>query len=408
MVGCKTGNIVVARTRGVNAEKIEEVVSGNNKFAFDLYDEYKSSDENILFSPYVISNALAMTHEGARGQTAQEIQSVLYLPKKDIRRPAYAKIFNSLRKRKKYEISTANAIWVQKDYTLTNEYSKVSVRYYGGRTENVNFAENNTKRKLDRFIEGETSGYIKEIIPEKSIGPKTKMVLTNAIYFNFILSDNIYRKNTSKKEFVTLDNSKVDVPMMSLTGIEANLKFGENKDIQIIKLPYKNKVVLTYFAPNMQIFELPYGNKTLSTYIILPKQGLAEVESKLNPKNFKLWKQMMKKQDINIYIPRFELESDQSMIPALKNMGMSNALSENADFSGIDGSKNLFINDIFHKVLINFNETGITPVKFAPIQSNTTSNRSVTTFNADHAFLFIIQDEKTGLILLMGRVSDPS
>ncbi len=131
-------------------EKISQVVNANNQFALDLYSRYKSADGNIFFSPYSISTALAMTYEGAIGKTAEEIQKVFHFPQdSEILRSGSAGIYNSINKQKKeYQLSTANALWAQKDYQFLDSYFTLIEKYYGGKATNLDFIGETEKSRV--------------------------------------------------------------------------------------------------------------------------------------------------------------------------------------------------------------------------------------------------------------------
>jgi len=141
---------------------IQDVVNANNQFAFDLYSELdKSEDRNMFYSPYSISTALAMTYEGAEGQTANEIKSVFHFPEDNILRPNFAAIYNDINKENKdYELKTGNALWVQKDYSFLQEYIGRVENYYGGKAAILDFKKETEKSRqtINSFIEPKNQG----------------------------------------------------------------------------------------------------------------------------------------------------------------------------------------------------------------------------------------------------------
>src|SRR3989338_4426927 len=196
---------------------IQEVVAANNKFAFNLYAELdKSQNENIFYSPYSISAALAMTYEGAKGQTADEIKSVFHFPESSILKPNFAAIYNEINKKdKSYKLSTGNALWVQQDYKFLDEYLSNVEKYYGGKAANVDFVRETEKSRqtINTFIEEQTNNKIKDLIPPGILDASTAMVLTNAIYFKGTWTWEFDKSDTSDQDFKITPTNVVKTPM---------------------------------------------------------------------------------------------------------------------------------------------------------------------------------------------------
>ena len=153
-----------ASDTGWTQQGVQEVVNANNQFAFDLYSELsKSETGNIFYSPYSISTALAMTYEGAKGQTAEEMKSIFHFPENSILRPNFAKIYNDINEAgKAYELRTDNALWVQQDYPLLEDYIDRVEKYYGGKAANLDFMKETEKSRqtINSFIEEQTNNKI--------------------------------------------------------------------------------------------------------------------------------------------------------------------------------------------------------------------------------------------------------
>ncbi len=168
-------------------EGVQEVVDANNQFALELYTKLsKNGKENIFYSPYSIFAALGMTYEGAKGETKDEIKSVFHFPEDSILRPNFARIYNEINKNEEdYESRTGNALWIQKDYPFLEDYINIVEKYYGGKASNLDFVKEAEKSRqiINSFIEEQTNGKIKDLIPKGVLDPLTRLVLTNAIYF---------------------------------------------------------------------------------------------------------------------------------------------------------------------------------------------------------------------------------
>ncbi|MBU1200928.1 MAG: serpin family protein [Nanoarchaeota archaeon] len=381
---------------GSTLEGVNSVVNANNQFAFDLYSQYKSGEENIFFSPYSISAAFAMTYEGARDDTADEIQKVFYLQKDDtMRRSSFAKIYNDINKgNKDYKLSTANALWAQKDYAFLDEYFEVIGQHYGGKVTNLDFVgkTEESRQTINRWVEDETNDKIKDLIPVGALDSMTRLVLTNAIYFKGDWTKQFEKKNTRDEDFRVNQGLIVKAPMMSLTGKEAKFNYTETDDVQVLEMAYKG------------------GD--LSMIVILPKtDDLEIIEESIDATKVVEWKGLLREQRVDVYFPKFKFETTYSMAETLANMGMPTAFTDSADFSGMTGKKDLMISKVIHKAFVEVDEKGTEAAAATAIIMQVTSIQNPTPipiFRADHPFIFLIQDKATGEILFLGRVSDPN
>lgn len=381
---------------GATPEGVKSVVNANNKFAFELYSKFKKETQNksnIFFSPYSISVALSMTYEGARNQTAKEMQSVLHIPMDDnIRRTSFVKIYNEInRKDKKYKLSTANALWAQKDYKFLKEYTDIVEKYYCGKVTNLDFIKEseNSRLKINEWVEGQTNNKIKDLIPHGGVNQYTRLVLTNAIYFKGTWVKQFDKKETKEEDFKTNSGKILKVPMMSLTGNDAEFNYTETDKFQII--------------------EMPYDGKDLSMLILLPKQSMKDFEESINTEILSEWKNMLRKQRVEVYIPKFKFETKYFMNETLKEMGMPTAFTDGADFSGMGGSKSLSINNVIHQAFVEVNEEGTEAAAATGVIVGITSvGLTVPVFRADHPFIFMIQQIENGNILFLGKVIDPT
>jgi len=388
---------LVDNTESIPLE-FDTVVGANNQFAFDLYSEYKSEKGNIFFSPYSISTALTMTYEGAKGKTAEEMQAVLRIPKDDeIRRLESEKIYNQINKDSEdYKLSTANALWAQKDYQFLEEYINNVEKYYGGKTTNLDFIRETEKSRvtINDWVEDQTNNKIKNLIPKGAVNGLTRLVLTNAIYFKGTWVLQFNEKDTKDEDFKTGSGQTVKVPMMKLTGDDAEFNYVK--------------------ADNVQILELPYDGEDLSMLLILSKEGdLEKLEKSINTKKLSEWRCVLEKQRVDIYIPKFKFETKYFMSDTLKEMGMLSAFVFGvADFSGMDRTRDLYITDVIHQAFVEVNEEGTeaaaaTAAVVAEWGSAGGEAPVIPVFRANHPFIFIIQQKETGNILFMGRVNNP-
>jgi len=370
-------------------EGVGIVVGANNQFALDLYLKFKDEEENIFFSPYSISTALAMTYEGARGKTAEEMRSVFYFPEDDdIRRYSFARIYNQINKKeKKYKLHTANALWTQIDYSFLDEYLDVVEKYYAGKATNLDFGNETEKSRetINGWVEERTNNKIKDLIPAGILNADTRLVLTNAIYFKGTWLLQFNKEYTRQEDFKVNPEKTVKVDMMNL--IDEEFNYGETEELQVL--------------------EMLYDGEELSMLVILPKEdNLKSAEDLLSLKKLNELRNALTKQKVDVYIPKFKFETKYFMKETLMEMGMSSAFG-GADFSGMNGTKNLFIDNVIHQAFVEVNEEGTeAAAATALVMKEAISEKIV--FNADHPFIFMIQERETGNILFMGRVFDPT
>ncbi|MDP2908336.1 MAG: serpin family protein [Nanoarchaeota archaeon] len=371
---------------------LESVVSANNSFALDFYRECVQSEGNIFFSPYSISSALAMTYEGAKGSTAEEMEKVLHFPKKAGMRKGFMGLNSEINKGEKdYKLSTANALWAQHHYKNLKAYNKNVEIYYNREARNMDFAKDpeGSRNTMNTWVEDHTNKKIKDLIPQGVIDEATRLVLTNAVYFFSKWLKPFSKDRTYDAEFLTT-TGKVDAKMMRFPE-EQHLNYAE-KD-------------------NIQILELPYTGDEVSMLFLLPKLGeMGNLEKILSVEKINEWRQILAKESVQAYIPKFKFTAKYSMAGTLSNMGMPTAFSGAADFSGMTGKKDLQISQVIHQAFIDVNEesTEAAGATAVIIRCTSAMEPQYKTFMADHPFLFLIQQRKTGNILFQGRMSNPS
>ena len=378
------------------------ITGANNQFAFDLFARYKSNKNNVFFSPYSIVSAAGMVYEGARGKTADEIQSAFGFPKDANKRLAdFSSInFDINKPDKKYTLSVANALWGQKDYPFSQNYLDTISTNYGGNATNLDFVSDTegSRQTINNWVADKTNQKIQNLFPQGSIGSETRLVLTNAIYFKGKWQTPFDKKDTEDKSFVPGWGLIRKTSTMIDKGSE--YKYGEDLTSQII--------------------ELPYASHELSMYVVLPRNGIFYplngfwFDNSFNLQKFESLKSSMNYEKVDVYLPKFKFETEYELNNALSKMGMSTVFSPNADFSGTSEKKGLFINEALHKAYIDVDEEGteaaaatgfgmmtmgIGGPHFAPPPK---------IFRADHPFMFVIVHNVTGTILFLGKVNNPA
>ena len=371
-----------------------DVIEANNHFAINLYSQYKSEEGNIFFSPFSISTAMAMVYEGAEGKTAKEIKSVFGFPKYDnSRRNQYSNLLSEINKKdKEYALKTANALWAEQDFNFLDKYLTTVEKYYGGKTTNLDFKNEPEASRLiiNNWVEDKTNNKIKDLFPEGSIHPLTRLVLTNAIYFKAEWLKQFDVDKTRDKNFRVNPDKSIKVPMMQRTDRKSIFNYTQNEDLQIL--------------------EMPYAGEDLSMLILLPFDDDIEVlENSFTIEKLTEWKKSLRKRRVKIYIPKFKFETKYFLSETLSNLGMPTAFTNSADFSGMTGTKDLKIDKVIHQAFIEVNEEGTEAAAATGVTIMMLSAKPPTPiFKADHPFIFIIQQNETGNILFMGRVNNPT
>ena len=385
-------NIKSAKASSVD---MKSLVKGNTGFALDLYSVLKKEEGNLFFSPYSISAALAMTYGGARGNTEKQMKEVLHLTlgwKKT--HSAFAEFdtkLNEVQKKGKVQLHIANSLWPRKDYRLLPEYISLIKKYYGVSVTSLDYVNAAEKacKIINKWVEDKTKEKIKDLIRKDDLDPKTILILVNAIYFKGNWASQFYLGLTMDSDFTLSSGQKKRVPMMYQRG-----KFG-----------YKE-------LETAQLLELPYAGKDMSMIIMLPKgaNALSEFENRLSVENFDSWLSYIPQKKVKVFLPKFKIMwGTFKLNKPLKALGMRDAFSSRADFSGMDGTKNLFLGLVLHKAFVEVNEEGTEAAAAAvgrPMIGMDISK--VHAFRADHPFVFLIRDNTTGSILFLGRVVDPS
>lgn len=376
-----------------------DVSAGNTLFASDLYRQLASDpqykDKNLFFSPYSLSSALAITYEGARGTTADEMRSVLHLPADDaLRREGFSEINTGLNHEKEnYILSTANALWVEETYPLLPGYVDVIEHWYSAGATNLDFIDSpeESRKRINNWVEDQTENRIRDLLPSGSVDPLTRLVITNAVYFKGAWVKAFDPNKTKEGMFRVGSNDTVFVPMMHRVDENATYGYNETDTLQVLEMPYS------------------HGNSSeLAMIVLLPREDNLAVAEEALEKITDLRKSLVE-QRVKVSLPKFKLETTYYLPETLTEMGMPTAFTDAADFSGIAGTKDLFISEVVHKGFIDVNEEGTESAAATGVVVGLTSARPDATpvFRADHPFVFLIVDKETDIVLFVGRVVDP-
>jgi len=373
--------------------EVQTLVTGNTAFALDLYGRLKAADGNLFLSPYSISTCLAMTYAGARGETAPEMARMLHFnPDQNQLNSAFGELqlhLNEARQKKGIELNVANGLWTQQGHPLLPAFLDTAQHYYEANLQQADFRTRAepVRREINQWVSQKTKGKITDILPPGVVNPNTRLVLVNAIYFKGQWARQFNRSNTMDAPFWTARDQKTPAPLMKMTD---NFNYAE--------------------ADGLQLLELRYTGADLSMVVLLPREidGLKGLEAMLDEPRLNRWLAQARERKVNVFLPRFKLTSQFALGATLAGMGMQAPFTSQADFSRIDGARDLFISAVIHKAFVDVNEEGTeAAAATGTVMSLTSAMRPNPTFRADHPFLFLIRDTRSGSILFLGRVADP-
>ncbi len=339
-----------------------------------------------------------MTYAGARGQTAQQMASVLGFTLPDDRlHPAFGELLQDLTApRDGYQLSIANRLFGQASYPFESSFLDTTDRNYGAPLEPLNFNgdPDSARGRINKWVEDQTNNKIRDLMPKGSVTSDTRLVLTNAIYFNGKWKYRFDANATHNDTFFDAGGSSSQVPMMS----------------QLHSFQYAEQ-------PTYQMLEMPYAGDDLSMVVLLPKErdGLASVERSLSADGLQAGLDALRSTTVNVELPKFKFDSSFELSKALADMGITDAFDpDQADFSGMvdPAIEQLYIGVALHKAFIDVNEEGTeaaaaTAIGMMKATSAFMNPFPPTTFIADHPFLFALRDNHTGSLLFMGRVVAP-
>jgi serine protease inhibitor len=372
---------------------VPTIVKGNNAFALDLYSQLRQRTGNLSFSPYSMSTALAMTYAGARNETAAQMAKVLHFTLEPERlHPAFTKLISDLSTsdRQVYQLAQANRLWGQKDSIFLDTFLKITRNDYGAQLEKVDFvnATEETRRTINTWIAHKTQEKIQDLLPEGALDPQTRLVLTNAIYFNGTWVAQFNPQRTANRPFKVTPTQQIDVPTMQLSPTDA---------VGMAELD------------GLKVLEMPYVGNRLSMIILLPEKvdGLAKLEQQLKMENLQKWLSSVSfsQYPVQVSLPKFKIAGEFELKQTLSQMGMSSAFADSADFSGMNGKKDLYLSAVVHKTFVSVNESGTEAAGAGGIVAGVRGGGRL--FQADHPFIFLIRDKQSNSILFLGRVVNP-
>jgi serpin B len=365
-----------------------------NAFTIAAYKQLKGGDGNLILSPFNIATALSMALAGARGRTAVEIQSVLHLHYDSTYDASLGGLLADLTKSGNTggnELHTANGLWVQKGFAIQPAFESTLTSNYHAPSTPLDFIANpeGARNQINHWTEEQTKQKIKNLLPAGSLDAQTRLVLTSAIYFYGKWQDPFVSSRTQPAPFTRPAGDATQANFMNQTA-----HFGYTETL------------------SAQILEMGYAGTGIAFDVLLPKTvtGLHGLEKSVTPEDLAGWLGNLTSRNVQVSLPKFRAESEFSLRQGLTAMGMPTAFTDNADFSGIDAKRDLAISEAVHKAFVDVSEQGTEAAAATGIAVHATAMRMpepAVVFRADHPFLFLIRDTRTGVMLFIGRLMNP-
>ncbi|WP_413519021.1 serpin family protein [Psychrobacter glacincola] len=376
-------------------EGIKEVITANNQFAIDMYQQINGKseqvDENVFFSPYSLSTAMAMLYTAAEGETKAQIQKTFHYPTPTTLNPNSAALYNQFNKpNPDYKLATVNDLWMQQGLTPTKSYIDTVQRYYSGQVTALDFegSPDPARQTINKKIADKTKQLIPELLPKGSIKSDTAVVLTNAIYFKGDWTMPFTAERTSAQPFYNAIGRASTVQMMQQ---QSYFSYYEDKHIQVVQLPYKGD--------------------DLSMLVVLPKLNhklaMQQLAKSLNATKIKQWRSGLVRQEVDLQLPKFKLDARYQIKTLLADMGMPKAFNNAAEFNLYDDGPPIKLDEVFHQAVVTVDEKGTEAAAAAGAVGMYVGMSYPAEFKADHPFMFVIKDNKTDAILFLGQVNKP-
>jgi serpin B len=344
-----------------------------------------------------------MVYDGARGDTEAQMSQVLGFA---TNQQQFASTFGQLQSELQadqqtnaIELKIANALWTQAGFPFLPAFLQTAANQYQASVNQADFQANPqaARQTINNWVQQETQNKIQNIVPVGAINADTRVVLANAVYFQGTWTYSFEETNTSVQPFYLSSTNQVEAPLMHQP---------------LAGLGQVGRAFNYMQTDEFQALELPYGTNQISMLLLLPARidGLEQLERQLSPSLLSNVLPQMAPQEIEIFLPRFTNDSSFDLRTTLTEMGVSDAFAPGAaDFSGMDGMRDLFLSFLFHKAWVQVNEAG-TEAAAATAGGGATSGRSPNPppFRADHPFVFFIRDTQTGNLLFIGRLTSPT
>jgi serine protease inhibitor len=393
LFSCENSEDVPQERKQINISKTTaDIIKSDNDFGLELFQKVISNDTeaaNTFVSPTSIALALAMTYNGADGETKTAMESTLKkqgLTPDEINKSYKSLVDALVSVDPKVLLEIANSIWYREGFTVLPEFVRTNQDYYDARVSSLDFNDPGAPGVINSWVSDKTHNRIEEIIDE--IPAEAVMYLINAIYFKGIWQIEFDKEKTSDGPFYLKGGSQVTVPVMKQI---STLKHTTNETFSMV--------------------ELPYGQGNYSMVVLLPQAGYStdDLVTAITPGNWNDWINSLSEKDVDLQLPKFTYEYKNTLNDELEAMGMGVAFTDLADFSKINGTGNLFISKVLHKSFVEVNEEGTEAAAVTSVEIELTAipEPGYIKFYVDHPFVFVIRETTTGAILFIGRVQNP-
>ena len=372
----------------------KDLVVANNAFGFNIFKTImlaEGNDKNVFISPLSISLALAMTYNGANGDTKTEMQNTLQFPNlsSDEINGYFQKLSTSLiQVDPKVNLGIANSIWYRNTFSILPAFIQVNQDYYNAHIEALDFNNPNSVNTINNWVSDKTNKRIPKVIDQ--ISNDLVMFLINAIYFKGSWMYEFDKNGTHDLSFTLADASVISTPLMHQKG---SFNSFSNEQFSAV--------------------EMPYGQGNFTMVVLLPNDGYSanDILTNLSSENWDSWTNSFSKQNVEITFPRFKFEYDRTLNNDLTNLGMGKAFSDTeADFTNINPNGGLYISYVKHDSYVEVNETGTEAAAVTVVAISATMagpGNEYHTFLVNKPFVFAIRETTTNTILFMGKVSNP-
>ncbi|XP_058044582.1 neuroserpin [Ahaetulla prasina] len=370
------------------------------EFSVNVYNQLRATgeDENIIFSPLGIAITMGMVELGAHGSTLKEIQhSMGYEGLKNGEEFAFLKDLSDMAATEDshYVMKLANSLYVQNGYHVSDKFVQLLKKYFKAEVEVVDFSQNIAVASyINKWVENHTNNMIKDFVSARDFSALTRLAIVNAIYFKGNWKSQFRPENTRTFSFTKDDESEVQIPMMYQQG---EFYYGEFSD-------GSNEAGGIY-----QVLEIPYEGDEFSMMIVLSRQEvpLATLEPLVKAQLIEEWATSVKKQKVEVYLPRFTIEQEIDLKDALKGVGITEVFSQSADLTAMSDNKELYLSKAVHKSILEVNEEGSEAAAASGMIAISRMAVLYPQIIVDHPFFFVVRNRITGTIIFMGRVMHP-
>ena len=374
---------------------VTAAASKANTFASKLYGSLASGKGNLFFAPYSIDICLSMVASGARNETERQMADALSEPSQTAERDmAAAKLraaLDELRRAGDITFDEANRVWLQKNYKILEAFRASITNAYGADFAPADFGANAEKCRgeINGWVEKATRGKIKDLIPQGALNGLTRMVLVNAVYFYGSWDKAFKAEATTDDTFKSADG---DVKVRMMHARLEHLSAREEDGLQVVDLPYK-------------------GRRAVMTILLPAEGGLKALENRIAKDGIDVTIGRLEPSTVRVSLPKFKLEQQFSLGDTLVALGMRNAFSvRDADFSGMTGTKDLYISAVVHKAFVQVDEKGTEAAAATGAIMMTRAMpmpQKEIVLRVDRPCVFLIRDRETGAVLFMGRLAKP-